>query len=85
MAACDDKAEGIAFARCDGFWAASSSLLSGGGIVLYTLSIPVVDYRIFLNLETHRLDVAQFPRNWNDEEYNFGNSGNHSIIKPFNH
>lgn len=45
--------------------------------MLFTLSIPLVDYRPLLNYDTHRLDVAQFPRNWNDNSFlrNFGRFG----------
>ena len=45
--------------------------------MLYTLSIPLVDYRSLLNEDTHRLDINQFPRSWNDNSFlrNFGRFG----------
>lgn len=45
--------------------------------MLYTFSIPIVDYRTFLKQDTHKLDIAQFPRNWNDNSFlrNFGRFG----------
>ena len=37
--------------------------------MLYTVSIPIADKRVFLCENTYRLDVKQFPRNWDDSSF----------------
>lgn len=37
--------------------------------MFYCISFPLIDKRIFLNEDTYRLDLKQFPRNWNDASF----------------
>ena len=54
-----------------GFGAASSlhQSIKGGIIVFYSISFPLIDKRVFLAENTYRIDMSEFPRNWNDSSF----------------
>lgn len=37
--------------------------------MFYSISFPLIDKRIFLTKNTYRIDMNEFPRNWNDSSF----------------